>query len=128
MTIAVVAPQPGQGGGNQLRVLGRQAQTAGLDHHAAAIRFRTRKYPLLLEIHGGPFANYGARFAAELQLYAAAGYVVLYMNPRGSTSYGEEFADLIHHAYPDKDYDDLMSGRGPSVLARETTSIRRACS
>jgi len=67
-------------------------------------------YPLLLEIHGGPFANYGGRFAAELQLYAAAGYVVLYANPRGSTSYGEEFGNLIHHAYPGNDYDDLMSG------------------
>ncbi len=69
-----------------------------------------RKYPLLLEIHGGPFASYGPSFAAENQLYAAAGYVVLYLNPRGSTSYGEEFADLIHHAYPGKDFDDLMSG------------------
>jgi dipeptidyl aminopeptidase/acylaminoacyl peptidase len=69
-----------------------------------------KKYPLLLEIHGGPFASYGASFAAELQLYAAAGYVVLYLNPRGSTSYGEQFADLIHHDYPDKDFDDLMSG------------------
>ena len=69
-----------------------------------------RKYPLLLEIHGGPFAGYGPSFAAELQLYAAAGYVVLYLNPRGSTGYGEEFADLIHHDYPDKDFDDLMSG------------------
>jgi dipeptidyl aminopeptidase/acylaminoacyl peptidase len=69
-----------------------------------------RKYPLLLEIHGGPFASYGPSFAAELQLYAAAGYVVLYLNPRGSTGYGEEFADLIHHDYPDRDYDDLMSG------------------
>lgn len=69
-----------------------------------------RKYPLILEIHGGPFANYGPRFAAELQLFAAAGYVVLYINPRGSTSYGEEFANLIHHNYPGEDYDDLMSG------------------
>ncbi len=68
------------------------------------------QYPLLLEIHGGPFASYGPSFAAEDQLYAAAGYVVLYVNPRGSTSYGEQFAGLIHHAYPDKDYDDLMSG------------------
>jgi len=70
----------------------------------------TQKYPLLLEIHGGPFASYAASFAAEIQLYAAAGYVVLYMNPRGSTGYGEEFANQIHHDYPDKDYDDLMSG------------------
>lgn len=69
-----------------------------------------RKYPLILEIHGGPFAAYGPHFAAEIQLYAAAGYVVLYTNPRGSTSYGEAFANLIHHAYPGNDYDDLMSG------------------
>lgn len=69
-----------------------------------------RTYPLILEIHGGPFANYGDRFSMEIQLYAAAGNVVLYVNPRGSTGYGEEFANLIHHAYPGKDYDDLMSG------------------
>ncbi len=69
-----------------------------------------KKYPLLLEIHGGPFAMYAPSFAAEIQLYASAGYVVLYMNPRGSTGYGEEFANLIHHDYPNKDYDDLMSG------------------
>ncbi len=68
-----------------------------------------KRYPLILEIHGGPFANYGPRFAAEMQLYAAAGYVVLYVNPRGSTSYGEEFGNLIHHAYPGQDYDDLMA-------------------
>jgi acylaminoacyl-peptidase len=76
-----------------------------------------QRYPLLLEIHGGPFANYGPRFAAELQLYAAAGYVVLYVNPRGSTSYGQEFANAIHHAYPGDDYHDLMSGVD-TVLAR----------
>lgn len=70
----------------------------------------SRRYPLILEIHGGPFANYGDRFAAELQLYAAAGYVVLYTNPRGSTSYGGEFGNLIHHDYPNNDYHDLISG------------------
>ncbi len=69
-----------------------------------------QKYPLMLEIHGGPFANYGDRFAAEIQLYAAKGFVVLYTNPRGSTSYGEDFGNLIHHNYPGQDYDDLMSG------------------
>jgi acylaminoacyl-peptidase len=69
-----------------------------------------KEYPLILEIHGGPFANYGDRFSAEVQLYAAAGYVVLYTNPRGSSSYGAEFGNLIHHAYPSQDYDDLMSG------------------
>lgn len=69
----------------------------------------SRKYPLILEIHGGPFAAYGPSFASELQLYAAAGYVVVYANPRGSTSYGEAFADLIDKNYPSQDYDDLMS-------------------
>jgi acylaminoacyl-peptidase len=69
-----------------------------------------KKYPLILEIHGGPFSDYGDRFSAEVQLFAAAGYVVLYTNPRGSSSYGEEFGNLIHHSYPGQDYDDLMSG------------------
>lgn len=69
-----------------------------------------KRYPLVLEIHGGPFENYGPRFAPEIQLYAARGYLVLYTNPRGSTSYGEDFANLIHHNYPGQDYDDLMSG------------------
>ncbi len=82
------------------------------------------RYPLLLEIHGGPFAGYGPSFAAEHQLYAAAGYVVLYLNPRGSTGYGEEFANLIHHDYPDKDYDDLMSGVD-AVISRGYVDERR---
>lgn len=70
----------------------------------------SRKYPLILEIHGGPFANYGDRFDDEKQLMAAEGYVVLYTNPRGSTSYGEEFGNLIHHAYPGDDFHDLNAG------------------
>ncbi|MDJ0940576.1 MAG: S9 family peptidase [Woeseiaceae bacterium] len=69
-----------------------------------------KQYPLILEIHGGPFATYGPQFAAEIQLFAAAGYVVFYVNPRGSTSYGDAFAHEIHHNYPSEDYDDLMSG------------------
>ena len=70
----------------------------------------SKKYPLILEIHGGPFSNYGFRFSAEIQLFASKGYMILYTNPRGSTSYGNEFANLIHHNYPNQDYDDLMSG------------------
>ena len=70
----------------------------------------TKRYPLILEIHGGPFANYGFRFDLEKQLMAASGYVVLYTNPRGSTSYGGEFGNLIHHAYPGDDFFDLNSG------------------
>jgi acylaminoacyl-peptidase len=69
-----------------------------------------KKYPLILEIHGGPFANYGDRFDLEKQLMAASGYVVVYTNPRGSTSYGQEFGSLIHHAYPGDDFFDLNSG------------------
>jgi len=69
-----------------------------------------KKYPLILEIHGGPFAAYGPHFSAELQLFAARGYVVLYTNPRGSTSYGDAFANEIHLNYPGEDYDDLVSG------------------
>jgi dipeptidyl aminopeptidase/acylaminoacyl peptidase len=68
-----------------------------------------KKYPLILEIHGGPYASYGPVFSTDDQLYAAAGYMVLYTNPRGSTSYGEEFANFIYHDYPSHDYDDLMS-------------------
>ncbi len=68
------------------------------------------RYPLILEIHGGPFANYGDRFDVEKQLWASMGFVVLYTNPRGSTSYGEEFGNLIHHAYPGDDFYDLNSG------------------
>lgn len=69
-----------------------------------------KKYPFILEIHGGPFQSYGSVYSAEIQAYAAAGYVVLYSNPRGSTSYGAEFGNLIHHDYPNHDYEDLMSG------------------
>jgi len=70
----------------------------------------SKKYPLILKIHGGPFANYGDRFELEMQAMAASGYVILYTNPRGSTSYGEEFGNLIHHAYPGDDFYDLNSG------------------
>jgi acylaminoacyl-peptidase len=71
---------------------------------------KSKKYPLILEIHGGPHTNYGFHFSSEVQLFASKGYVVLYTNPRGSTSYGKEFANLIHHNYPSQDYDDLISG------------------
>lgn len=67
------------------------------------------RVPLILEIHGGPFAAYGPHFSTDNQLYASAGYAVLSANPRGSTSYGEAFAQEIDKAYPSQDYDDLMS-------------------
>ncbi|MEZ9200654.1 prolyl oligopeptidase family serine peptidase [Shewanella sp. 10N.286.54.B9] len=68
-----------------------------------------KKFPLILEIHGGPVTNYGPHFSAEIQLMAASGYVVVYANPRGSDSYGKEFAQIIYNNYPSQDYDDLMS-------------------
>jgi acylaminoacyl-peptidase len=70
----------------------------------------SKKYPLILEIHGGPFGDYGDRFDFEKQVWASMGYVVLYTNPRGSTSYGEEFSNLIHHSYPGDDFYDMNSG------------------
>ncbi|HEY0324868.1 MAG TPA: S9 family peptidase [Allosphingosinicella sp.] len=68
-----------------------------------------QRHPLILEIHGGPWQAYGPHFATDNQLYAAGGYAVLSVNPRGSTSYGQDFADQIHRAYPGNDYDDLIS-------------------
>ena len=87
---------------DQLPIQGWIAYPPGFD--------KSKKYPLVLEIHGGPVANYGPHFSAEVQLFAAKGNVVLYMNPRGSDSYGKEFAQTIHHNYPSNDFDDLMSG------------------
>ncbi len=69
-----------------------------------------QKYPLLLEIHGGPHTAYGVGFFHEFRVLAAAGYVVLYTNPRGSTSYGQQFADCIQYRFPGDDYKDLMAG------------------
>ena len=70
----------------------------------------TNVYPLLVENHGGPISNYGDRFSPEIQLYASAGFVVFYPNPRGSTSYGEDFGNELYHNYPGDDYQDVMDG------------------
>jgi dipeptidyl aminopeptidase/acylaminoacyl peptidase len=70
----------------------------------------SRKYPLMLYIHGGPHGMYGVNFDFEFQAHAAAGFVVLYTNPRGSTGYGQEFGNAIQNNYPGQDYDDLMNG------------------
>ena len=69
-----------------------------------------KKYPLILNIHGGPHAAYGFIFEHEFQWMAAKGYVVLYPNPRGSTSYGQDFGNVIQFHYPGDDYKDLMLG------------------
>lgn len=69
-----------------------------------------KKYPLILDIHGGPHAAYGYIFEHEFQWMAAKGYLVLYPNPRGSTTYGQEFGNIIQYQYPGDDYQDLMIG------------------
>ena len=70
----------------------------------------SKKYPFILEIHGGPHSAYGFTFTHEFQWMAAKGYVVLYPNPRGSTSYGQDFGNIIQYNYPGDDYKDLMAG------------------
>jgi dipeptidyl aminopeptidase/acylaminoacyl peptidase len=69
-----------------------------------------KKYPLILNIHGGPHSTYGYTFFHEIQWMAAKGYVVFYPNPRGSTSFGQDFGNIIQYKYPGDDYKDLMTG------------------
>jgi dipeptidyl aminopeptidase/acylaminoacyl peptidase len=84
----------------------------------------SKPYPLLVENHGGPISNYGPRFSPEVQLYAAAGYVVFYPNPRGSTSYGEEFGNLLYNNYPGDDYQDVMDGVDELIKSGVTAEDR----
>src|SRR4029079_15360339 len=70
----------------------------------------SKKYPLILEIHGGPFSMYTVAFNYMWQNFAANNYVVLYTNPRGSTGYGGASSDAIDDNYPGFDYDALMAG------------------
>ncbi|HEX6217940.1 MAG TPA: S9 family peptidase [Sphingomicrobium sp.] len=76
-----------------------------------------QKVPMILEIHGGPAQAYGPFFSTDYQLYAAAGYAVLFTNPRGSTSYGQAFTAHIERAYPGKDHDDLMAAVDAAVAS-----------
>ncbi|HID50598.1 MAG TPA: S9 family peptidase [Anaerolineae bacterium] len=68
-----------------------------------------QKYPSILEIHGGPYAQYGQGFMHEFQYLAAQGYVVYFANPRGSQGYGEAFAGAIANQWGTVDYADLMA-------------------
>jgi dipeptidyl aminopeptidase/acylaminoacyl peptidase len=70
----------------------------------------SKKYPLLLWIHGGPWSMYNVGWNWAWQNFAAHGYAVLWTNPRGSTGYGQDFVNGIQYSYPGKDYDDLMAG------------------
>ena len=73
---------------------------------------QAKKYPLILNIHGGPHAAYGFVFDHEFQWMAAKGYVVLYPNPRGSTSYGQQFGNIIQYRYPGDDFKRPDDRRG----------------
>jgi dipeptidyl aminopeptidase/acylaminoacyl peptidase len=68
-----------------------------------------KTYPMVLWIHGGPWSMYSLAFNWGWQNFAASGYAVLFMNPRGSTGYGQDFVNGIQFSYPGKDYDDLMA-------------------
>ena len=70
----------------------------------------SKRHPLILEIHGGPFAMYSVAFNYMFQNFAANDFVVVFTNPRGSTGYGSAFSNGIDHNYPGPDYDDLMAG------------------
>jgi dipeptidyl aminopeptidase/acylaminoacyl peptidase len=76
-----------------------------------------QRVPTILEIHGGPYSAYGPHFATDYQLYAASGYAVLFTNPRGSTGYGQAFADGIDKTYPDSDFADLMAAVDAAVAS-----------
>jgi dipeptidyl aminopeptidase/acylaminoacyl peptidase len=84
----------------------------------------SKKYPLMLEIHGGPHSMYNVAFNFSRQDHASNGYVMLYTNPRGSTGYGSAFGNAIKNAYPGKDYDDLMAGVD-TVLNRRFVDTNR---
>ena len=85
---------------------------------------RGKKYPLIMEIHGGPHGMYNGAFSYQLQNFAANGFVVLITNPRGSTGYGSAFGNAIERAYPSVDYDDLMAGVD-TVVARGYIDTQR---
>ncbi|HEY5490452.1 MAG TPA: S9 family peptidase [Gemmatimonadaceae bacterium] len=99
-----------------LRIQGWIVKPPGFD--------QTKKYPLMLSIHGGPHSMYNVGFNFAFQEHAAHGYVTFYANPRGSTGYGSSFGNAIKNAYPGKDFDDLMVGID-TVLGRGYVDSRR---
>ncbi len=80
------------------------------------VEFREgRKYPTVLEIHGGPHAAYGKGFFHEFQLLAAEGFAVVYTNPRGSQGYGQQFTAATRHDWGGKDFEDIMRGLDAAI-------------
>ncbi len=78
----------------------------------------TQRYPLILSVHGGPHGMYGYGFNAAFQVYAARGYAVLYLNPRGSNGYGQKFSDGTLREWGGGDYQDLMKGVDEALRTR----------
>lgn len=76
-----------------------------------------QKVPTILEIHGGPYTSYGPYFSTDYQLFASAGYAVLFPNVRGSTGYGEAFADGIEKSYPTPNETDLNASVDAAIAA-----------
>jgi dipeptidyl aminopeptidase/acylaminoacyl peptidase len=76
-----------------------------------------KKYPMILSIHGGPHGMYGYGFSHVNQVYAARGYAVLYLNPRGSSGYGQKFSDGCVNNWGGADYKDLMKGVDYAISA-----------
>jgi len=106
----------------------RYASFDGQDVHGWIVKppgfDATRPHPLVLEIHGGPHTAYGFGFFHEFHVLAGAGNVVLYTNPRGSTSYGWEFANVIQHRFPGDDAKDLLAAVD-AVIARGYVDPKR---
>ncbi len=107
---------PGHAAGERQWIQGWLLKPPGFDP--------ARRYPLVLYIHGGPHTMYGTAFFHEMQVLAHAGYVVLITNPRGSTGYGEQFANVIQYHYPGDDYLDLMAAVD-AVVARGAIDPKR---
>jgi dipeptidyl aminopeptidase/acylaminoacyl peptidase len=76
-----------------------------------------KQYPAILYVHGGPMAMYGWTFFFEFQCLAAAGYAVIYTNPRGSQGYGQEFCSCIREDWGNLDYLDVMAGLDAALAA-----------
>ena len=96
-----------------------------------------KRYPVLLNIHGGPFTQYGNRFFDEFQVYAGAGYAVVYANPRGSSGYSEDWGRAIRGpgerlgpGWGGVDYEDVMAvvDDGRSRSSTSATPSGSACS
>ncbi len=78
-----------------------------------------KKYPLVVNIHGGPHAMYANSFFHEMQLLAARGFGVLYVNPRGSHGYSQEFVDAVRGDYGGGDYEDIMKSLDGAIEAND---------